>query len=557
MRVKKFLAIALSMSLILAMLSACGQGEEKMSEVVSNEGQNEESGTAPDNDSEKGNDEISAASGSDLPLTEEKVTLRMWQKPNSILANITNGDFNNADFWKELEKRTNVHIEFVIPTEGSEQDQLNLMFTGGELCDIIYEAPGSGFGTVMYTDGFDAAVEDGYFLDLTDMMDEYAPNYMRAIQNAPDYVKKATKTDAGRYVCIYTIQQVPQPPFMGDLLRQDWLNDLNLDVPETFADWETMLTAFKNEKGAIAPLAMIPGEVWNLGYGMDAYGATFYVKDGEVRFGLTDDAENCKEYLTILHDWYEKGLIDPDFAAVTNWISGDEVMVTNSQTGAFVGMYTQPVVSYLPSMDASVSFVATNPPKKDESTVLHYRTDDQYMSTGFAISAECEHPDIALRWLDYLFSEEGALLCNYGIEGTSYNMVDGKPQFTEMITEAERVDDIMNLYVMPAGMPGYYSDWQREFQYAGIDGKVHMDTWGEITPDYVYPGHASLSVEETARFNEIFNDANDYINENVSNFITGAKSLDEFESFVDAIRGMGIDTCKEIRQAAYDRFMAR
>lgn len=552
MSIRKILAMVLAAALMLSVFAACGQSGDdspSSSQAASTPG-------SKDTESSEGGEDVSGgetAPTGGLPLSEETVTLKIWQKPNSQLANITNGDFNNSEFWKELEARTNVHIDFVIPTEGSEQDQLNLMLSGGELCDLIYELP----GMVAYPDGMDAGVDDGYFLDLTDMIESCAPNYLAKVNSAADYVKRAVKTDAGRYVCLYGIQAVPQEPFMGYMLREDWLKDLNLSVPETYDDWEAMLTAFKNKKGAAAPLALINNEIWNLGVGMEAMGNAFYVLDGQVRFGLTDDEENCKEYLTLLHDWYTKGLIDPDFTASTSWISGDTVVVTNNQTGAFVAMYTQPA-EFAAAMEPSVSFVPVNPPKKDKNSELKFRTmDNIYTSGGFTISTKCENPELALRWVDYLFSDEGALLANFGTEGVSYTLEGGEPQFTDTILKAERVSDAINMHCMASGMPGYFADWRREFQFVGEEGKAFMDKWGELPPDRCYPGATTMSVEETADYNKIYSDMNDYIKENVSNFVTGTTSLDDFGKFVQDIRDMGIDTCKEIRQSAYDRFMAR
>ena len=48
-----------------------------------------------------------------------------------------------------------------------------------------------------------------------------------------------------------------------------------------------------------------------------------------------------------------------------------------------------------------------------------------------------------------------------------------------------------------------------------------------------------------------------YIDENVLSFITGAKSLDEFDAFIETIKGMGIERCKDIKQSALDRYNAR
>ena len=40
------------------------------------------------------------------------------------------------------------------------------------------------------------------------------------------------------------------------MIRKDWLDDLGLEVPETIDEWYTALKAFKEEKGATAPLTL-------------------------------------------------------------------------------------------------------------------------------------------------------------------------------------------------------------------------------------------------------------------------------------------------------------
>ena len=46
---------------------------------------------------------------------------------------------------------------------------------------------------------------------------------------------------------------------------------------------------------------------------------------------------------------------------------------------------------------------------------------------------DCHNPEIMLRWFDYLYTEEGALLFNYGLEGQGHIIVDGKPMLTELV----------------------------------------------------------------------------------------------------------------------------
>ena len=75
---------------------------------------------------------------------------------------------------------------------GSEREQFNLMLSSGESADLMFISP-TGLN---YPDGLDAAIDDGYFLDLTDLLPKYAPNYLGAIEASSDEVKRGVVTDS-------------------------------------------------------------------------------------------------------------------------------------------------------------------------------------------------------------------------------------------------------------------------------------------------------------------------------------------------------------------------
>lgn len=63
--------------------------------------------------------------------------------------------------------------------------------------------------------------------------------------------------------------------------------------------------------------------------------------------------------------------------------------------------------------------------------------------------------------------------------------------------------------------------------------------------------------EETEDYSFIMSDIETRINETIVHFITGEKSMDEWDAFLDELNGMGLDDARQIQQQAYDRFMAR
>ena len=96
----------------------------------------------------------------------------------------------------------------------------------------------------------------------------------------------------------------------GLCVRQDWLDDLNLEIPVTIEDWHKTLVAFHDEKGAESPLS-----IGQYGYTimepfLTAYGVAseFYKKsDGTIGFGPLE--EGYKQWVELFREWYAEGLI--------------------------------------------------------------------------------------------------------------------------------------------------------------------------------------------------------------------------------------------------------
>lgn len=268
-----------------------------------------------------------------LPLVDEKTTLTLWTPMDANAASIVDS-LGDTEFFQKLEEKTNVHIEFQHPAIGDEASAYNLMIAGGELPDMIKNSGPS----YVYPDGLDAAVDDGYYMDLTDLIQKYAPHYMAALEKAgeeDENLKRSAYTNDGRMVGIYQIMSEQQGPYAGMYVRKDWLDDLGMDTPVTYDDWETMLTAFKDQEGATAPLTLSYtgydgfANALNAGYGVSN---TFYQENGVVKYGPIESG--WKDYVEMMHRWYSEGLIDPDFMS-TNAVLPDNAMVTTGKTGAF------------------------------------------------------------------------------------------------------------------------------------------------------------------------------------------------------------------------------
>ena len=67
----------------------------------------------------------------------------------------------------------------------------------------------------------------------------------------------------------------------------------------------------------------------------------------------------------------------------------------------------------------------------------------------------------------------------------------------------------------------------------------------------------TMTVDEANEYASLFNDIDSYMKEQISLFIQGKRSLDEYPEYRATLESMGIERMIELEQAAYDRYMAR
>ena len=549
---KKAAGLMLAAVMCTSMLAGCGNSAE-------NAGTTQDAGTKAQQETgtgEAGSKEASVessaeqeAEGISLPLTEEPITLTVFAAMDSNLTGIIN-DYNENGFFEELEKRTGVHLDFIIPAAGNEKEAYNLMIASGELADIITH---NGYS---YPEGLDAAVDDGYYLDLTPYLDTCLPDYNR-VRTSDPVMEKSTTTDKGRVVGLHILYTEKQGPWMGMQIRKDWLDELGLEVPETYDELEEVLKAFKEKKNAYAPISIGKKGTMETSHALSAgYGVleSYQQVDGSVIYGPMEDG--WREYLTMLNRWYEEGLIDPDFMTNGGW-QVDTGMVLNGETGVWNAMYTM-ISQYEAGGDIEV--VPMTSPVNEKGDKLHIRREDGYVGNAVTISADCKYPEIAMKLWNYLYSEEGSLLANYGVEGDTFNYVDGKPQVSDKITHNDQysMSQAQALYLMPPSRFGGLYDWTRELASVPAKDVKAFDIWSVADDSYIIPSRISYTSEEASEFAKIDAEVSTYMEENSVKFITGVLDIDkEWDNYVQSLKDLGVEKAIAIKQAALDRFNER
>jgi len=487
-------------------------------------------------------------------------SLTYWVTLNSN-ASATLQNAGEIKAYQKLEEITGTKVQFQHPPAGSEQDSFNIMVSSGDLPDVIEHNWSAVSG------GPDKLIGDGTLIRLNELIDQHAPNLKKVLEENPEYRKMITSDDGNIYVFPFLRGDDYLLTYNGLIIRQDWLDKLGLGMPETIEEWHTVLTAFKNDdpngngQADEIPLRLDPGQLSMNKAFLGAWGITdsFYQVDGVVKYGPIQP--EFKEFLQTMSQWYAEGLIDPDY------LSGDsnlwDAKITNNTLGAFTGYTGSGIGRYLQMMEGKGgSFDLAGAPnvalKKGETPPLGQK-DSPFTGYGAAITSKNQNPEATVKWLDYKYGEEGSLLFNFGIEGESYEMVDGYPTYTEQITKNDSLPIAQALaqYAMAGYSGPFVQDRRYMEQYSSLPQQASaIEAWMNAKNDRLMPV-ISPNEEESARYASIMNDVKTYYDEMLNKFIMGVEPIDQFEAFVETIKGMGIEEAVAIQQAALDRYNSR
>lgn len=502
---------------------------------------------------------LSCVSG--IALAEEETVKLQWMYPLGDGFQVVDSMSENPTI-QMANAANNVEVEFIHPPVGQETEQYNLMLTGDELPDIITHGWGMPSN---FPGGADVAIEDEYFLDMKELIAEYAPNY-QAILDTNDVVRKAVTTDSGYVWSMCMVDLTAQPQWDGPTIRVDIWEKYDLAVPVTIEDWYNGLKTIKEGESAtnpdfIAPLWVVSlTNTFNEFLGSFNADNTFQLNaDGEVVFGPITD--NYKAYLTEMHKWYEEDLIQEDFAA-SGW-SGAEPF----QSGKTAAMTSCGFWNF-DSWTANAQ--QTNPDFEMSSVPYPQWVEGELPKIGYTatqargydtvVTCDCETPERAVAYLDWFYSEDAFMQANWGVEGEDYIVQeDGTYKYTDLIVNnPEGVSMAIMNFKRLFSHGAFLRDWERENGSYGEASNACHPTWGNsATDEWMMPTTLTMTADEGSAFNVIMNDINTYVAENTTAFVTGERSLDEWDAYVQQIMDMNLEEALEIEAAAYTRWTER
>jgi putative aldouronate transport system substrate-binding protein len=505
-----------------------------------------------------------------LPIVSSPLSLSYWCPMSSNVA-ATMKTFGEIAAYKELEKRTGIHLSFQHPPLNQELEQFNLLSASGNYPDVVEynwltNAPG---GPARF-------LRDGMIIRLNEHIDKYAPNLKRVLSEHPEWRKQIITDEGDIYAFPFIRSDVKLLVSTGLAMRQDWLDKLGLQPPTTLDEWHTVLKAFKerdpngNSRADEIPLstwASSPGPGGGSRGAFSRYsfigawgiGQDWFQDKGVIKYGPLQP--EFREFLTLMAGWYKEGLIDADVFATTQ--NTFDSKVTNNLVGAASMQGGNGIGKYAGLMAGKGTFKLVpvqQPVLKSGDKILLGGRDNNYPGQGSAAITNSNKKVVeTVKMLDYAYSTEGSLLFNFGIEGTSYKMVSGNPTYTDLVMRDPKIPSAQMISQFARGNFNgpFVQDVRYITQYYELpEQKKALEVWTLPVNDKLLPP-ITVTQDESKKFATTMADINTRFDEVFTRVWSGKASIDEFDGFVKALPGMGINDAVKIQQTALDRYNKR
>lgn len=458
--------------------------------------------------------------------------------------------------FKVMGEKFRINFEFDNPPADNFEERLNLVMMNQKLPDVIMGI--QPIDILKY-------VESDAIISLSEHI-EKMPNLKAGMAEKPTIEKAITYEDGN----IYYLPQIDEKTSgnMPYIVRADWLEKLGIESPVTIEDWENYFKLVKetdlNGNGVNDEIPFASHEFAALRNFSTAWGVVddFYTdpeKGGAVQYGPID--EKYKEAVTWMADMYNKKYIDQEIATM------DWPMLSAKVAQDLIGSYRGPLGGMLASFNASMPETipgfrgqATVPPVGPEGKFIHSSIDLTPRAVAAAvITSDCENVDRVVEWLDYLYSEEGSLLLNMGIEGETYEMVDGKPVYTDYVLKNPEGLSPKQAIGTFSFMGSTGPSVLKSVSTSQIDDEAVLYAkenciipFIEESNKYILPAALSLTNEDTKMINAKMTEIKTYVDESILKFVVGQEPLSNWDAYVEQVNKMGVQEVIGVYQKALD-----
>ena len=436
---RKVVSLMLVSAMVAGMLAGCGSDSGS-----SKGGSSTETGSAAE----------ASSSGETADDADDKspITFEYFN------ADGKNGNWDNP-VAKAITEATGVTLDVSYPvaSQGDAKEDVALMIANDEYPDMIYA---KGSATDLY--------QAGALIDMTDLIEKYGPN-IKKMYGAELEKLKWSQDDPGIYQLSYA--GVNQKTLTtGGSCQIQWaaLKENDYKYPKTLDEYEKMIKSYlaahpKTEDGLDMIGITMSASDWHwmitlgnpAGLIADASPDNGqWIIDDEYNVHYKHVTDEEKEYFKWLCRMYNEGILDPNFATQT-----DDDYIAKVASGRFVAItdaewhYSQCEATLVADGKVDQTYVGLPVTLREDQVEKALLYQGTTVGWGIGITKSCEDPVRAIKFLDYLCSDEGQILYHWGIEGENYFLDDdGQPYRTdEEVAKAQSDPD----YAKNTGIDNY------------------------------------------------------------------------------------------------------
>ncbi|WP_148928772.1 extracellular solute-binding protein [Paenibacillus methanolicus] len=486
-----------------------------------------------------------------LPIVKEQVTL------NVLTVRWGNmGDSFVKNTWlQELEKNSNVKINWQVMSSNDWNDQKSVMLASGKLPDVI-------LGDIAYGDS-DIVNNAGSFLALDDLIDKHMPNLKAAMEQSPELKKISTFPDGK----IYSLPaRLPSRPVTQNqpVINKAWLDKLGLQAPTTIEELYAVLKAFKekdpNGNGQADEIPTSSAGDLDL-FLLTPFGITdlranhMMIQDGKTVYYPT--AEAYKESLKWARKLYEEGLIDQES------FTQDNTMLTAKRQNPDV-----PLIGFTYQWTPDAVFGKWSDQYETIAPIAgpdgkRYQEGDpsglSFRRNQLLITSSSKYPEVAARWADQFYTNEASIQNFWGAIGTSIEKGGDGTYSLMKAPEGTSADawywdnsfrDFGPKYVSP--------DFEKNIKLDPTTGdglKLQLDELGKEHVTEPFPS-VMYTAEEYQELPTLTTDIDGYIASTRAEWITKGGIDENWDAYVKKLEEMGLAKLIKIYEDAYERYMS-
>lgn len=490
-----------------------------------------------------------------MPIADEKIELTGFA--GKFFAS---QDWNKLKLWEEYAKISNVEIDWETVQVDSLKEKRNLLLASGEYPDVLFSSALPKADLIKYG-------QQGVLLKLNDLIDQYAPNFKKLMEENPVVAKGVTMPDGS----IYGFPTIYDPEFKGlhlgtPWINKNWLKKLGLEEPQNLDDFYKVLKAFKEEdpngngKADEIPWTGAYGIGEAIGFikgsfGLNNHGsANAYIDlaPGSNNLRFTPASDEYKEMLEYLHKLYKDGLIDKEI-----FTADPQAFTAKASDGTF-GVINGLDPETIYQLKGYVGIPVLKGPKGEQ--MLTSMGSPLGNIGMFVITDKNKNPEATIRWIDHFYGDEGTKMFFMGFEGVTYEEKNGELEYTENMTknpDGLNLDQALSEYLTWPG--GYYPGIVKEKYFKGAEGKpatkenaLKSEPYA-IKQEDIWPAF-NFSPEEQEELSTISTDITTYVDEMTASFISGKTPLSKWEDYVQTLKQMNLDRYMEIYESGYKNY---